>query len=874
MDRAELEPQGHRHRRSNSRAISLGHKTGESGASAPQSVRIPDLESTGSCLSGSNLRAYMTDNGKQMRTLAVPSEIITTPATPLAEAPSFFDDYSVAEVEDDTANRLSAFSFGAKPSMSTSPSAPTLGTSRRQSLQTLQPLVPNPTSPTLSPYSNSVPNLNRLSTPLSRPPSLLLTRATPLSSAPPPAGTRHSFSAAPSSPSPAGPSVPSSPGRRRHSHNRSTSISIPNANRPVSLGVHPIPVSPSYSISPSSPTGDRSRLSGPMNGTRLKFEPSGRGAEAEKEKEESRRRALDKLTGGTRPSPTMDQQQREDAHRSQGEISLPDFDDDDSDSVASSIRPLSGAFGFGSFSFQSSGSSGSRLSGPTPSLATSPFGWEDEADGEMPSWGGFGAATGGISDVEKELGKHGLGFGMDIEAGMGSVGLAVGGSSTVGSGMSSASVNGGLSVLAEEEEEDMPVEEPVPTASAEPDPIGTEPTGGTISPAIHAPAPLAPTSSRLRELHLLSSASISSSAASSNTNSFSPNRNSDPVLVASPKDQPLAYNGIGRGFPQPRSRPRPRPLSGLGYPSLASSSVASVTSHGVVNVFAATASSSSTPSTTVVTPKSATKRTRPRAPSTGSRGSSISYKKDDSIQGSRGSRGSIGSGLGSLGSGSTTASLASRDWNAGSGSVTAASLGGLGSPPFAGWARNGGLHRPCPRPKSLVGLGGGSVGAGRILKEVGEEGEEGDERMEEMDDNDLESRGGWQSAPLGAGYGSSGFSGGFAERAEGDVPHEEDVEMGSKSIEDLEAELREVEMERDGLREDVSDWRKRCRGLEERLEEERKEAGVLRERARKCRLSASICCAVFDDEGFKLTYNSGRPADRCRFHPTRRGRDG
>jgi hypothetical protein len=50
----------------------------------------------------------------------------------------------------------------------------------------------------------------------------------------------------------------------------------------------------------------------------------------------------------------------------------------------------------------------------------------------------------------------------------------------------------------------------------------------------------------------------------------------------------------------------------------------------------------------------------------------------------------------------------------------------------------------------------------------------------------------------------------------------------------------EMMMERDSLREDVQLWRKRCKGLEERLDGERKEAGVLRDRVRKrkCRVSS------------------------------------
>ena len=45
--------------------------------------------------------------------------------------------------------------------------------------------------------------------------------------------------------------------------------------------------------------------------------------------------------------------------------------------------------------------------------------------------------------------------------------------------------------------------------------------------------------------------------------------------------------------------------------------------------------------------------------------------------------------------------------------------------------------------------------------------------------------------------------------------------------------LAEIEIERNALREDVDLWRKRCNGLEERLDLEKKENGILRERVRK-----------------------------------------
>lgn len=52
----------------------------------------------------------------------------------------------------------------------------------------------------------------------------------------------------------------------------------------------------------------------------------------------------------------------------------------------------------------------------------------------------------------------------------------------------------------------------------------------------------------------------------------------------------------------------------------------------------------------------------------------------------------------------------------------------------------------------------------------------------------------------------------------------------------------ELELERDALREDVEGWRERCRGLEERLEVEKKESGVLRDRVRKCECTFRLGC--------------------------------
>jgi hypothetical protein len=47
-------------------------------------------------------------------------------------------------------------------------------------------------------------------------------------------------------------------------------------------------------------------------------------------------------------------------------------------------------------------------------------------------------------------------------------------------------------------------------------------------------------------------------------------------------------------------------------------------------------------------------------------------------------------------------------------------------------------------------------------------------------------------------------------------------------------EILEMRMERDTLKEDVQGWKDRCSSAENKLEEEKRNNGVLRERVRKC----------------------------------------
>ncbi|WWC88613.1 uncharacterized protein L201_003526 [Kwoniella dendrophila CBS 6074] len=712
----------HRHKRSDSQA----HRRQRS------SIAIPSGMTLGQGLARPTV----------MGVFDAPKEIITTPATPLLESPDIPPEPSIEpdENHEEVAARLSTFSFGSKPPTSTFPPK-----RRQHSLKSSQslfaPEVMPSTSPLASPTSSaSVPNLNRLSTPLSRPPSFLLTQATPFSFGSPTssAPTRTSLASLPSS--------PPTPARKRHSHTRSNSISLPNlklgGTRPNSLGIPHSNSIPSSPCSPTSTVGESSNrptLTSPVTAQRLKFEPSGRGAEAEKEREESRRKALEKLTGGPTlaKSPVMEPQI--------SEISLPDLDDEDTSSVASSNRPLSGAFGSGSgSSFFSRPSSltlpplTSSTTSTSSALSSSPFSWGSPNEQQSPTerWSGFGFGL--AKDYVKE---ETVNFGMDISTAM----------------AKRPSINRQLSALAEvdESEEDegdfADNEEPTDMArtfSDEPD---------NILP----PLQIEPTPNRLRELRLGSSISSSTPRQESvdgvHTFSF-PRQSSTSPSATSPTK---AYGSIGRG--------RPKPLQ--------------------IN------STHSTPSSSMTTPKSAGFSSRKRA-APGSRGSSISYKKDDSSSSSHDL--SIGNGR----------SVFSPE----------AISPPPGSPKFSGWGNNAARSsaRPCPRPRTLVGLGIDNTGFGRVLGELDEVDEENsptpksvamwtspipDEHNVEDDDEED--------------YPTHGSRDSLAEKMSW-----KDVQL-------------EMEMEREALREDVELWKIRCANLEEKLDIEKKESTILRERVRK-----------------------------------------
>ncbi|WVR06291.1 hypothetical protein IAU60_003321 [Kwoniella sp. DSM 27419] len=680
---------------------------------------------------------------------APPKEIITTPATPLLlDSPEISVSSRIEPDEDheQVASRLSTFTFGARPPAGTFPPK------RRQQ----QPLLPSQAlfalekgSPSVSPLAS--PTSGRVSAASSRPPSLLLTRASPMPFGSPTstAPSRTSLATSPSSP-------PTPSRRKRHSHTRSNSISLPNlklgVSRPTSLG---IPTSPSYPASPVSPASVTDSSSRLLNGQRLRFEPSGRGAEAEKEKEESRRKALNKLTGGASQTVTMD--------LPVAEISLPELDDEDTSSVASSNRTLSGvsmptpattAFNqASSFTFPVLGSSAAAT------LTSSPFSWSATNDDCSPveRWSGnnFGASK----EVRKDDGPA---YGMDLSAVM----------------AKRPSINRQLSALAEvdeSEEDEMEFEE-------EEDPVGG--TGGTIADHPESAALLVgPTPSRLRELRLPSSVSSSSTprqyesfGETVHSSSLSRQASSSPTSISPTK----GYGSIGRG------RPNLSNVSGL----------------------------SSTP-TSVSTPRSAGLGNRRRALGSGSRGSSISYRKDDSSSSSR----DMGASLALVGSPTVV-------------SPTNSMSASAPSPAHRGWdAAPRGTQRPCPRPKQLVGLGIGSSGSGRVLGEVDEETEGSHSSPASDPARDLR----WASPTPGSSDIPRQFAG-FGPGPTSEDGGRPSTELSRDSFAD-ESQWRDVqlemEMEREALKEDVEHWKGRCQTLEDKLEAERKESIVLRDRVRK-----------------------------------------
>ncbi|WVQ80515.1 hypothetical protein IAT38_002620 [Cryptococcus sp. DSM 104549] len=801
---------GHRHRRSDSQA----HRRQRSSLAIPAGTPLAQGLLRPSPVEAFPVGAFGT---------AQPSGIITTPPTPMMQAglvPAEARDECERggeegddeEDREQVAARLSAFTFGAKPVRGA-----TFPPKRRQgSISSTQGLfadvgVPPSTSPLGSPTSPG-----RFSTPSSRPPSLLLTRPTPkMFDSPTSSGP--SFHSTPSSP-------PTPVRKKRHSHTRSNSISLPNlklgnasANpRPTSLGV---PTSPGFSspVSPTSANGDipaRSRFSGPIAGQRLKFEPSGRGAEAEKEREESRRKALEKLTGGA-SSPNL--APRSPVVEAQiAEISLPDLDDEDTSSIASasSGRPLSGAFSSGSGSSSSFFFSGGHssftvpsLSGSTAStpstLSASPSSWasptsEERSPSERWSGSSFGLQKEFGSGVGKDDGGVG-GFGMDLGTAMAKRPAISRQLSALAEVDESEEDDVGLDGVPEEDEEDEAEagEEMAHEMSPDPEPAAPEPV---------VPEALVSPTNGLRELRLSSSISMPrgetpSSADSVRTFTFPRGAATSPnpaVGTQGPPSPTKSYGTIGRGRPE----------------------------GGTTGA--------------TVTPKNPTARRRP-APSSGSRGSSISYRKDEGAS-STSSRDLSGVGRAGMRSPplvmSPTAGM-----GAGMGG-----MGVLGSPTKIGrWATASaianarGAARPCPRPKALAGVsasaGGEGGTSGRVLGEVDEE-EEGSGSgfgVREMPISPFEASTSpaphahphAQAAPTSARRYST-----FSSEGGGRASSEISRDSFGERMQWRDVQL-EMERERESLRDEVDVWKRRCKVLEERLDAEKKEGSVLRDRVRK-----------------------------------------
>lgn len=694
-----------------------------------------------------------------------PEEVTTKPPTPVLEKSPIppEDEQEQGKGHDEeykqVAARLSAFSFASKPAAGTFP--PRRRQPPRLSSQSIlgHEIVSSPLS---SPTSS-----HRFSNSSSRPPSLLLARPSSNILSPPTSAT------GPSSP-------PAQPKKKRHSHTRSNSISLPNiklqnaVSRPNSLNLlH----SPSFDspASPTSPNGEPkpSRLTG-LNSQRLKFEPSGRGAEAEKQREESRRRALEKLTGSEpRSRPPF-------VEPPVAEISLPDLDDEDSSSVASSNRPLSGAFGQpAAFSWSGQPSLSflplPPLSGPTSSspLSASPFfgvsAAADEQSIDRPErWSGqsFGLSRDPISIKEEQLG-----YGMDVN------------DASIGK---RPSMNRQLSALQEvdesEEDEEQMLENVQEEAEAEEekDRAAAVFVMPTIPPKTAPESTVSP--SGLRELRLSSSLSTPrryETQSSSDRYSFPQSLTSPPpfsVGVSSNSKNACSssptktYGTIGRGRPG------------------RSSSDASASSHGGGP-----------------TPKRTT-------PTMGFRGS-ISYRKDaSSSSGSRELGGDI---------------IANPTQTP----TPTPTVSGVGmnspSPSIKGMSANNRGMRPCPRVRLT-----GNLGSGRVLGEVnemeeGEEGEHGEETrrrrrrrssvsagidfLQNVSSSSIESGDCGRRRPS-----SELFSQDSLDRS-----HWRDVQL-------------EMERENESLRDELGFWKVKCRALEERLENERKEGVVLRDRVRKC----------------------------------------
>lgn len=198
-------------------------------------------------------------------------------------------------------------------------------------------------------------------------------------------------------------------------------------------------------------------------------------------------------------------------------------------------------------------------------------------------------------------------------------------------------------------------------------------------------------------------------------------------------------------------------------------------------------------------------------PTTGFRGS-ISYRKDASS--SSGSR-ELGGDIIANPTQTPTPTVSGVDMNS-------------PSPSIKGMTVNTRGMRPCPRVRLT-----GDLGSGRVLGEVNEmeEGEQGEEEGEET----RRRRRRRSSVSAGIDFlqnasSSSIGSGGCGRRRPSSELFSQDS-LDRSHWRDVQLEM---ERENESLRDELGFWKVKCRSLEERLENERKEGVVLRDRVRKC----------------------------------------
>jgi len=265
--------------------------------------------------------------------------------------------------------------------------------------------------------------------------------------------------------------------------------------RPQSYSV--LSSSPSF---PSSPVSPDNLADTKINGRKLKFEPSGRGAEAEQQRDESRRKALEKLTG---KSPTIPPP----LEAAVTEISLPDEDEDNEvDTTPYMLQgelegsSLGAAAQFGRYGHTDSPESSDISPIITPSTWQSP----NPSTAPAETW---------TRNADDHLG---LGFGNDNTA------------------LKRASMPSALGVLTEEDESEDSSRGEISLDRQEASNVEMD---GPVVP---------PTPSRLRELHLLSSSVTVSPREETPLHGQRPLSESTPTRPLSVR-RPRPLSGLGIG---------------------------------------------------------------------------------------------------------------------------------------------------------------------------------------------------------------------------------------------------------------------------------------------------------------------------------------